>query len=317
MNRRTRSAAALLVLVACCAGAASARAAAAPDKTKEPSAEEVKKMTEAAPGQARVRPEKPRRLLVFSVSPGFWHDSIPYGKKAVEVLGAKTGAYEAVVSDDLGNFEPENLRKFDAVFFNNTNNELFLPPDFAQLAGAEKEAAEKRDAALKESFAEWLRGGKGLAIIHAGIASFRQWPEFANIGGARFDGHPLGQRLVTVKVDEPSYPLAAAFKTPTFEIKDEIYQVTDPYSRQTLRVFLSLDTSKTDTKARGINRTDGDFGMAWVKSYGQGRVFYSAFGHVHDLFWNPMILQHWLDGIQFVLGDLRADPAPSAKAAAK
>jgi len=316
MNRRTMCVGVLLVLAAAVAAAASARAAAAPDKNKVPSAEEVRKMTEAAPAQARVRPEKPRRLLVFSVSPGFWHDSIPYGKKAAEILGAKTGAYEAVVSDDLDNFEPGNLRKFDAVFFNNTNNELFLPENYGKLAGAEKEAADKRDAALKKSFGEWLAGGRGLAITHAGIASFRQWPEFGEIGGARFDGHPLGQRTVTMKVDEPSYPLAAAFKSPTFDIRDEIYQVTDPYSRQTLRVFLSLDAAKTDTSAKGINRKDGDFGMAWVKSYGQGRVFYSAFGHVHDLFWNPMILQHWLDGFQFVLGDLKADPTPSAKAAA-
>ena len=316
MNRRTTCVEALLVLAAAVAAAASAQAAAAPDKNKGPSAEEVRKMTEAAPAQARVRPEKPRRLLVFSVSPGYWHDAIPYGKKVAEILGARTGAYEAVVSDDLGNFEPQNLRKFDAVLFNNTNNELFLPPDFDKRAGAEKEAAQKRDAALKRSFSEWLSGGRGLAILHAGIASFPKWPEFGEIGGARFDGHPLGQRTVTVKVDEPGYPLAAAFKSPTFEIKDEIYQVTDPYSRQTLRVFLSLDAAKTDTRVKGINRKDGDFGMAWVKSYGQGRVFYSALGHVHDLFWNPMVLQHWLDGFQFVLGDLKADTTPSAKAAA-
>ncbi|MBM4019601.1 MAG: ThuA domain-containing protein [Planctomycetes bacterium] len=298
-----------VVVVACCAPAA--LAAAAPDKTKEPPAEELRKIAEAVPAQARARPEKPRRLLVYSVSPGYWHDSIPYGKAAARAMAEKTKAFEAVVSDDPANFEPEKLRGFDAVLFNNTNNEIFLPEGYEKLSPAEKEAADRRDAALKRSFAEWLGGGRGLAILHAGIASFRKWPEFAEIGGARFDGHPLGQIVCGLKVDEPSHPLAAAFKSPRFELKDEIYQVTDPYSREKLRVLVSIDTSKTKTDVKGINRKDGDFGMVWVKPYGKGRVFYSAFGHVHDLFWNPMILQHWLDGFQFVLGDLKADVTPS------
>jgi hypothetical protein len=306
-----------LVFIALALASASAFAAAAVDKTKEPSADEVAKMAAAAPAQARAKPEKPRRLLVFSACPtGFWHDSIPYGKKAIEAMAAKTGAFEAVVSDDLANFEPQSLAKFDAVVFNNANNELFLPENYEKLAGAEKEAAEKRDAALKKSFAEWLAGGKGLAILHVGVGAFRNWPEFGEIAGARFDGHPLGKRLATMKVDDPAHPLAAAFKTPTFQITDEIYQVSDPYSRKALRVLVSIDTSKTDMNVKGINRKDGDFGMVWVKSYGQGRVFFSAFGHVHDLFWDPMILAHWLDGIQFALGDLEADTTPSAKAAA-
>ena len=306
-----------LVFIAFALASASALAAAAPDKAKPVSAEEIAKITEAAPAQARAKPEKPRRLLVVSIAQGFWHDSIPYGKKAIEALAAKTGAFEAVVSDDLRNFEPQSLAKFDAVVLNNTNNEFFLPENYEQLSGAEKEAADRRDAALKKSFAEWLAGGKGLVLLHVGIGSFRKWPEFGEIAGARFDGHPLGQRLVTLKVDDPAHPLAAAFKTPTFQIMDEIYQVSDPYSRDKLRVIVSIDTAKTDTNVKGINRKDGDFGMVWVKSYGKGRVFFSAFGHVHDLFWNPMILQHWLDGIQFALGDLKADTTPSAKAAGK
>jgi type 1 glutamine amidotransferase len=305
-----------LVFIALASASALAVAAALVDKARPVPAEEVAKIAAAVPAQARARPEKPRRLLVVSISPGFWHDSIPYGKKAIAAMAKKTGAFEAVISDDLANFEPANLAKFDAVVLNNTNNEFFLPENYEQLSGPEKEAADRRDAALKKSFSEWLAGGKGLAILHVGIGSFRKWPEFGEIGGARFDGHPLGKRIATMKVDDPAHPLAAAFKMPTFEIMDEIYQVSDPYSRDKLRVLVSIDTAKTDMNVKGINRKDGDFGMVWVKSYGKGRVFFSAFGHTHDLFWNPMILAHWLDGIQFALGDLKADTTPSAKAAA-
>jgi len=279
-----------------------------------PSADEAAKIEAAAPDKPRARPRKPRRLLVFSVSPGYWHTAIPYGKKAAEVLGAKTGAFETVVSDDLANFEPEQLKTFDAVLFNNTNEEIFLPPDFEKLPADEKAKAAERDAALKKSFAAWLAGGKGLAVLHAGVASFRQWPEFGEIIGARFDNHPWGAgSTVTLKVDEPDHPVARAFGPGPFEVTDEIYQVTDPYSRDRVRVLLSIDTARTNMKVDGIHRKDGDFAMAWVKPYGKGRVFYSALGHQHELFWNPKVLQHYLDGIQFALGDLEADATPRAK----
>jgi hypothetical protein len=64
-----------------------------------------------------------------------------------------------------------------------------------------------------------------------------------------------------------------------------------------------------------IHRTDGDFAMTWIKPYGKGRVFYCALGHQHELFWNPIVLQHYLDGFQFAMGDLEADATPSARVA--
>ena len=282
-----------------------------------PSAEEVAKIKAAcAELKARARPEKPRRLLVFSVSHGYFHTSIPYGKKAAELMGQATGAFEATVSDDPAMFEPERLKAFDAVFFNNTNRDAFRPANFAKLPAEEKKQVEDRDAHLKASFQKWLADGHGLATIHAGVAAFREWPEFGNIIGARFWNHPWGAgSLVTLKVEEPGHPLCAAFDANGFTIRDEIYQLNDPYSRQRCRVLVSIDTERTDVEKvrKQIRRTDGDFAMTYIKTYKKGRVFYNAFGHMHELFWNPMVLQHWLDGLQYALGDLDADATPSAK----
>lgn len=281
--------------------------------------EEEKMMAEAAPGRARAFPKKPRRLLVFSRSWGYRHTAIPYGQAAVEVLAKKTGAFEAVLSDDASAFEKESLERFDAVLFNNTNNEIFLPENYEVLPPDEKKRAEEIDARLKENLVEFLRGGKGLAVIHAGVASFRNWPEFGEIMGARFDNHPwnAGSR-VTLKVDDPEHPVALAFVgDPHPVISDEIYQLKGDYSRETVRVLLSLDMEKTplSPEQQGlIHRRDLDFPISYVKSYGKGRVFYCALGHQHDIFWNPVILQHFLDGIQFVLGDLEADTTPSSSA---
>ncbi|MEN6337375.1 MAG: ThuA domain-containing protein, partial [Phycisphaerales bacterium] len=282
-----------------------------------PSAEEIARMEAAMPAKARVPAEKLRKLLVFSRSWGYKHTARPYGAKAFEIMGQRTGAFEAVVSDDDSLFEPQKISQFDAVVLNNTNEEIFLPEEFAKLSPDEQAKARQRDELLKKSLADFVREGGGLAVIHAGVASFAGWPEFGDIVGARFDNHPwVSGTTVVLRIEEPDHPLAAAFREPYFIVTDEIYQVKDPYSRENLRVLISVDPVRTritpEQKAL-IHRQDMDFGMTWIKSYGEGRVFYCALGHQHELFWNPIVLQHYLDGFQFVLGDLKADMTPSAK----
>jgi len=279
-----------------------------------PTKEEIKLMTATCPEKTTVEPSANRRLLVFSRSYEFKHTSISYGRKAAEIMAKKTGAFEVVTSDDLFLFQPENLKHFDAIFFNNTNNEIFLPENFDKLPKEKRPAAVKLDEQLKKSLVDFIASGKGLAVLHAGVASFRNWPEFGNIVAARFDNHPWGAGSeVTLKVDEPDHPLAGAFKGNSWVVTDEIYQVKAPYSRDKVRVLLSIDTEKTNMNVGGLHRQDKDYAMSWIMNYGSGRVFYFAPGHQHDLFWNPVFLGHLMDGIQFTLGDLKADATPSNK----
>jgi len=287
-----------------------------------PSAGEIAKMQAAMPEKPRVSPARPRKLLVFSRSWGYQHSARPYGAKAIEIMARKTGAFEAVLAEaDDSLFEPANLKQFDAVVLNNTNEEIFLPEDFSKLPPEEQTTPRRRDEMLKQSFADFVQKGGGLAVIHAGVASFRDWPEFGDIVGARFDNHPwVAGTTVVLRVEEPDHPLTAAFKEPCFIVTDEIYQVTEPYSRDHLRVLVSIDPVRsriTPEQRTAIHRQDMDFAMTWVKDYGKGRVFYCALGHQHELFWNPIVLKHYLDGIQFVLGDLKADATPSAKVVKK
>lgn len=272
-----------------------------------PSATEIAMIRAAAPDRPSAAPQKPRKVLVFSKFYGFNHTAVPYGKVAFEVIGSKTDAYTPMVSDDDAMFEPDNLSQFDAVVFNNTNNEIFLPEPsvYEKLSPEEKAKADARDARLKASLVDYLKRGGGLAVLHAGVASFRQWPEYGEIIGARFDNHPwVAGSTVTFRIEEPEHPLARAFRGREFVVQDEIYQFKEPYSRDLVRVIVSLDTTKTNMNVRGVHRTDGDFPMTWVKPYGKGRVFYCSLGHQHDIFWNPVVLRHLLDGVQFVLGDL-------------
>lgn len=306
-------AAAWLALCIVLGGAFYVRAACAAPPSA-PTDAELAKIREAAPDKPTAAPKSPRTVLVFSLVPtGYVHSAIPYGEAALESIAEKTGAFRVEISDDIAVFEPESLKRFDAVFFNNANSELFLPGDFDTLSDTGKDAARKRDAALKQSLAEFVRGGKGIVALHAALAIFAEWEEWGDIVGGRFDNHPWNKE-VTIRVEEPGHPLLQAFSGTEFTVHDEIYQVTGPYSRDTHRVLLSLDLEKSGApNAAELHRTDGDYALAWIKRYGEGRVFYCGLGHQHELFWNPAVLRFLLDGVQFVAGDLDADMTPSAQ----
>jgi len=260
---------------------------------------EVKKVEAALPDAARVKPAKPRKVLIFNLCRGFRHGSIPIGAKAFELMGKKTGAYESVSTDDVSWFEPDKLKQFDAVIINNCTGSLF-----------KGDAA--REARLKKSLLDFVTSGGGLVGVHAATDAFYKWPEYGEMMGGYFWGHPWHEK-VTVKMDDPDHALSKAVGQKTFQIADEIYQIRDPYSRQKLRILMSIDVTKTNMNKKSIRRKDNDFGVSWIRSYGKGRVFYCSLGHRNEIFWNPMILKYYLDGIQFAIGDLKADTTPSAK----
>jgi type 1 glutamine amidotransferase len=253
--------------------------------------EQISKVKEALPAKAPAKPARPRKILVFSRCEGFVHKSIPIGVKTMELMGEKTGAYAIEETAEMEAFSPENLSRFDAVLFLSTTQ---LDPE-----------PEQREALL-----EFVRGGKGIIGIHAATDSFYQWEAGAKMMGGLFCGHPwTAGCTVQVKLDEPDHPINACFHGEPFKIKDEIYQFKDPYSRQNQRIITSLDMDDPDTKAvkggkpGAIRRTDDDFGITWVRREGQGRVFYCSLGHNHHVFWDARILQHYLAGIQYALGD--------------
>jgi hypothetical protein len=252
----------------------------------------------ALPKKARVNPRQKRRLLVFTLCKGFPHESIPLGARVLDLLGRKTGAYEAVVSDDPASFKAEFLARFDGVCMLNTTGSLF------------------DSAELKNNLLEFVQNGKGIVGIHAATDCFYDWPAYGEMMGAYFDGHPWGAAdIVHVKLDDPGHPVCSAFKGRGFSVTEEIYQFKAPYSRATSRILLSLDMSRTSAKNTGVNRTDNDFAVSWVRHYGQGRVFHCSLGHNEAVFAMPAVLQHYLDGIQFALGDLPADTTPSTELA--
>jgi len=265
-------------------------------------AERIQKIEAALPDKAPAKPAQARKILIFTLAKGYVHSSIPTGAKALEMMGAKTGAYETVISRDLAVFEPDSLKQFDAIVMVSTTGDLFSAGAKVPL---EQQAKNER---LRLSLLEFVSSGKGIVGIHAAADSSYQWPEYGKLIGGYFNGHPWGK--ITMKLDDSKHPVNACFKGMEFTIEDEIYTFKEPYSREKLHILTSIDIEKSGIK-KGFNRKDNDYAVSWVQNFGKGRVFYCSLGHREETYWNPTILQHYLAGIQFVLGDLQADASPS------
>jgi type 1 glutamine amidotransferase len=293
------------------AGAAAAffLVAAGPDNEQSPpgAAEAIAK---ALPDKAFAEPFKPRKVLVFAKTAGFRHASIPTGKLALTELGKKTGAFETVVSDDLANFEPKTIDQFDAIVFLSTTMDPFMPPQpvLQGMNEVDRKDTEARVERLKKSLMDFVKGGKGFVGIHAATDTFYNWSEYGEMVGGYFDGHPWNaNQPVSIKVEpgQEKHPLVAMFEGKNVDFKEEIYQFKEPYDSKKYHMLLRLDTDKTDMKLGGIKRTDKDFGVAWARSWGKGRVFYCSIGHNHEMYWHPTILRHYLAGIQWAIGDYK------------
>ncbi|MBL6913640.1 MAG: ThuA domain-containing protein [Puniceicoccaceae bacterium] len=244
------------------------------------------------------RPKKTRTVLVYSRTKGFRHDSIPYGVYALTELGKRTGTFEVVATEDPAVFSSPNFMEYDGVIMLNTTGNDAIPK------------GEARDA-----FEAFLKQGKGLIGIHAATDCHRDWPNYLAAMGGLFDGHPWGANsVVTLYNEEPEHPICKHISTGD-TIRDEIYQYRDDeyFTRDKLRILLSLDLSGEKMKKGGMKRQDNDYAVSWIRAYESSRVFYSNLGHNNETFYNPMALQHFLNGIQFALGDLEADARPSAQ----
>jgi len=290
-----------------------ALSAAQPPQYKPLTPEEIQKIEEALPAKAPAKPKKSRKMLVSNLGKNKegrvvrGHPSIPHGNYAIEQMGKRTGAYEVVFSDDIEMLRPGKIDQFDAICFNNTVGVLFDDPE------------------LKESLLGFIAKGKGFVGFHAAAATFvqhpvyDQWPAFGQmVGGTENGGHPWGPKeTITIKIDDPKHPLNAAFKGESFPIADEVYQLQEADLRGRLRVLLSIDADKSDVgpnrRILPVRKKDLDFPMTWIKPHGKGRVFYSSFGHNPDIFWHKQLLAHFMAGIQYALGDLKADDTPSGR----
>lgn len=214
----------------------------------------------------------PKRLLYVTHSAGFVHGSIAVSRVSLAEAGARAGV-EVVATEDLSYFNAGRLDSFDAVFFF-TSGELPLTP------------------AQKENLLAFVRSGRGFGGAHSATDTLYQWPEYGDLIGGYFDGHPWVHEA-GIEIEDPDHPVTRGLGN-TFRMVEEFYQFR-AFSRDKVRVLMTLDPASIDLRLPGVNRTDEDFALAWVRPYGDGRVFYTALGHFDET-WRDRRFQSMLEG---------------------
>ncbi len=143
------------------------------------------------------------------------------------------------------------------------------------------------------------------------------WPEFNQTIGGFFKYHWLDPQHISYKIDDPDSPLTTMFKGIEFSIDDETYTFgMNTWSRENLHILTSIDYAKmseADKLKEDFPREDHDYGLSWIRREGKGRVFYEAHGHNERVYAIKPMLEHLLAGVQYAMGDLKANDTPSAK----
>jgi type 1 glutamine amidotransferase len=294
-------------------------------------------MMVALPDTAPATPKQPRRVLVLARAAGFVHSSIPLAARTIEALGQKTGAWTTVITYDAADINAENLKHYDGIFLASTTGEFLDDP-------ADRAATTARRQALLD----FVRSGKGLAGIHAATDSYHGaeapasgagggvvdggkplWPDFNRLIGGYFKFHWIYPTQIAVKIDDPDNPINAPFTSlhqasgvrlpRNFSIVDEVYTFNqDSWSRANAHVLTSIDYAKMPAEVKAQEppgrRTDGDYALSYIRREGKGRVFVEVLGHDESIYKIPSMLAHILAGMQYALGDLQADDAPSVAA---
>ena len=159
-----------------------------PPQNQTPRPEDVTAMMAALPEAAPVKPKQPRRVLVLGKAAGFVHSSIPLAARTIDEIGKKTGAWSTTITYDAADINDANLKQYDAIFLASTTGAFLDDP---------KDAA--ATAARRKALLDFVRGGKGLAGIHAATDSYHRssaQPAGGGGGGFNFQVIPVVMHMI-------------------------------------------------------------------------------------------------------------------------
>ncbi len=224
----------------------------------------------------------PRRILVFAKNgKGYVHDNIPASIEAIGKLCAENKIAMDVTTNSA-EFTDENLKKYKALVFSNTNNELF--------------DNDEQKAALQH----YIHNGGGFVGIHSACGSERQWPWFWSLLGGKFQRHPPLQPFVITVRDRQN--TSTAHLGETWQWKDEFYFLN--HLEPGLHVLLSGDRAQLKDPSQGKNdgeQIEGQSPLAWCHEFEGGRAWYSALGHSKEDYAKPEYTKHILGGILWAM----------------
>jgi type 1 glutamine amidotransferase len=239
--------------------------------------------------------QQPKRVLVVTATQGFRHSSIPVAEKVLASLaetsqaftvdyvrGGKDGKDDADVKEKM---TPEALKNYDAVVFANTTGDLPIPD--------------------RDAFIEWIKSGKGFVGMHSATDTFHGYPPYIEMIGGEFLTH--GAQVCVDCINQDTRNPATRHLRGIWTIFDEIY-IFKNFDRSKVHGLLTLNKHPNT----GV---PGDYPVAWSKTVGQGKVFYTSLGHREDVWENPVYQKHILEGVRWALGLVEADALPQNTAA--
>lgn len=269
------------------------------------------KLTNYLPEQALVKPDKKRKILLFDLTTGYNHWVIPHTSYMIEQLGKKSKAFSVKKSKDISAFEEKSLKKYDAVIINNTcskreKRDLFWDVLKENPSLTEEEKINKAQQ-LEDNLLNFVKDGGGLAVFHGALTILNYSEQFSDLVGASFDYHPPQQEVV-VEIVEEDHPMTSHFESNAFTHIDEPYFFNGAYADLNFKPLLSMDASLIENQREPA--AENTRYLAWIKSYGKGKVFYTSPSHNAQSFENTDLLQFYLNGIQYTTGDLVCDDTP-------
>ncbi|MGI5270453.1 ThuA domain-containing protein [Nonomuraea sp. CA-218870] len=221
------------------------------------------------------------KVLVFSETAGFRHDSIPTGIQAIRDLGAAND-FAVDATEDSSAFTTGNLAQYGAVVFLNTTGDVL-------------------DDNQQAAFQAYVDGGGGAVGVHSAADTEYNWPYYGQLMGAWFASHPAIQQA-TVRNEDRAHA-ATAHLGPTWSRTDEWYNYrANP--RPNVRVLQSLDESSYSGGSMG------DHPITWCRPQAAGRAFYTGLGHTRESYADPNFRALLLGGIRYAAKATNADCRP-------
>jgi type 1 glutamine amidotransferase len=213
------------------------------------------------------------KVLVFSKTAGFHHNSIAVGNPALVKLGQEN-KFSVDTTTDAAMFTANNLKQYTAVVFLNTTGDVL---------NDEQQAA----------FENYIKKGGGFVGIHAATDCEYNWQWYGNLVGAYFGNHPATQEA-TLNITDGNH-ISTKHLPKEWKRRDEWYNFK--WMATDLKVLITID----ENSYKGGNM-NGNHPMAWYHDYDGGRAFYTELGHTNESFSDPLYLQHVLGGIKYAMG---------------
>ena len=196
------------------------------------------------------------------------------------------GIFEVTATQNAAEVSREKLKQYRAVVFFTAIN----PP------------------ADKEALVEWVKEGGAFTGIHSTANTFQSYSPFGEMLGAYYESRPWRTKdkpleKVRVKVEDTKHP-ATRHLGKSFEIEDDLYLFKN-WDRSKVHVLLSMDPTSLDMTK--VKRPDPDMAIAWTKTYGTGRVFYTALGDAEHVWQDARYQKHLIEGVKWTMGKSGAE----------